>query len=169
MLREPVNEPFRSVLVIGVAGTYETRAKFERDMVAALSSDETTVTAYYTVLGRHPQFSRANIQNAVRARRFDAVILSRQKGQEQEDLAPGRPTGTAFDLFGYDYAELNRDLAIRDAAAVTFVSEMYDATTERKIWSIETLSQGAQVPDGLIVEQVAAISDVIRRDGLVGR
>ena len=44
-------EPFSNVLIISVAGDFPTRAKFEQDVVNALSSDDALVTAFYAVVG----------------------------------------------------------------------------------------------------------------------
>lgn len=168
-LHNPDVSGFSNVLVISVAGEYATRESFERQMVMQLSRMGVTATAYFTVVGRNPQFTRAYIHDAIRARGFDALIFTRQKGQEQLELAPLRPVGTQFDLFGYDYSELNRDVRIQEAQAITFVTEVYDAQVQRKVWSIETLSTEITTLDALISEQAGTISEQLREDGLLDR
>ena len=160
---------FSNILVIGVAGDYSTRESFERQMVMELSRMGVTATAYFTVVGRSPQFTRAYIHDAIRSRGFDALVFTRQKGQEQQELAPLRPVGTAFDLFGYDYSELNRDVRIRESQAITFVTEVYDTMTQLKVWSIETLSTEVTTLDALITEQALTIADQLQEDGLLDR
>ena len=165
----PGIDGFRNVLVISVTGQYASRASFERQLATELSRGSVTATAYYTVIGRNPQLTRDYLEDAIAARGFDAVIFTRLKGQEQEDLAPGRPVGPAFDLFFYDYAELSRDNAIREAAAHTFVTELYSAERRQKVWAIETLSTDKATVEALIEEQVFTIADQIQQDGLLGR
>jgi hypothetical protein len=165
----PGIDGFGNILIIGVAGDYESRAWFERDLAAAITDGQVTGSPYYTVVGRRPQLDRALILDAIRNREFDAVIFTRQKGQEQESLAPGRPVGPAFDLFGYDYTELNRDLGIEESRAHTFITEVYDTATQKKVWAIEALSVRKKTAEELIAEQVITIATQLRTDGLLGR
>ena len=132
-LYNPNVDAFNSVLVISVTGDYATRASVERDLVASISSGGVNASAWYTVVGRRPQVTRSLIQDTIRSRGYDAVLFVRQKGQEQEDLAPLRPVGAALDLFGYDYDELNRDEQIEQSRAITFVAELYDANAQQKV------------------------------------
>lgn len=165
----PDRESFRNVLVISVAGDYESRAALERDIVENVVSGAMSASAYYTVVGRRPQLSRALLEDAIRARSFDAVLLVRLKGQEQPELAPGRPVGRDFDLFGYDYFELNRDVRIRNAGTITFVSELYSSASRAKVWAIESLSFNSPGLDALVREQGFTIARQLRQDGMLAR
>lgn len=165
----PGIDGFRNILIISVAGDYPTRATFERELAAAITRGDVTGNPYYTVVGRRPQLSRALISDAIRNREFDAVIFARQKGQEQEELAPTRPVGPAFDLFGYDYDELNRDVGIPESRAHTFVIELYNTATQKKVWAIDALSVRKQNAEELIAEQVLTVATQLREDELLGR
>lgn len=161
--------PFGNVLVIGVAGDYPTRVRFEQDLVKALSGDEVKVTAYYTVVGRVTQLSRKTLNHVIGVRDFDAIILTRMKGQDRADLVPGRPTGYRFDLFLYDYDELNIPAPIGTESTVSFVVEVYDAKAKKKVWGIESLLFDADSVDSAVSGQVAAIASEILKDGLLRR
>jgi len=160
---------FGNVLVVSVTGTYQSRAQFERELVMAMSSSDVAAAAYYTVLGRNPQVTRSNLHNAIRNREFDAVIFTRLKGQEQKELAPLRPVGANLDLFAYDYDELNRDVGLQQAQAITFITEIYSTATQRKIWAIESLSFDKTTAAELISEQSAMIAAQIKKDKLLAR
>lgn len=164
---DPPDVGFSNILVIGVAGDYMSRGAFERQLSQAISGGDLVASPYYTVIGRNPQLTRNLLDDAITARKFDAVIFTRQKGQEQASLAPGRPIGSAFDLFSYDYAELNRDVRIRDARAITFITEVYSTATRRKIWAIETLSTEFDSVESLLDEQVFTIAEQLEDDGLL--
>ena len=177
-LYNPNVDGFDSVLVISVTGDYATRAAVERDLVASISSGSVSASAWYTVVGRRPQVTQrarqcrpdgALMQDTIRSRGYGAVLFVRQKGQEQEELAPLRPVGAAFDLFGYDYEELNRDEQIEQSRAITFVAELYDASAQRKVWAIEALSVRKNTLQELIDEQVVTIATQLREDGLLDR
>lgn len=165
----PGIDGFGNILLISVAGNFETRATFERDLAAAITGGNVSASPYYSVVGRRPQLSRALIADSIRNREFDAVIFTRRKGQEQEELAPTRPVGPALDLFGYDYNELNLDIGIEEARAHTFVTEVYSTATRKKVWAIEALSVSKRSVEELIAEQVLTVATQLRDDGLLGR
>lgn len=163
----PDQEGFSRFLVISVAGDYATRASFERQLAAEITSDRVTASPYYTIIGRNPQVTRDFIDNAITVRGFDAVLLTRQQGQEQESFAPGRPVGNQLDLFSFDYPEFNRDVQIRQAQAITFSTEVYSTAERRKVWSINTLSVDKSTAEELIAEQVFTIAAQLDEDGLL--
>jgi len=165
----PGIDGFNNYLVIAVTGDYATRALVERDLVNAISSGSVNASAWYTVIGRRPQVSRSLMQDSIRSRGYDAVLFIREKGQEREELAPLRPVGAGFDLFGYDYDELNLDIQIERSRAITFVAELYDAIAEQKVWAIDALSVRKETLQDLIDEQVVTIAQQLREDGLLGR
>ncbi len=160
---------FRRILIIGVAGDYESRALFERTLAELLYNEEVVALAYHTVIGRRPRLTRTALETIITARKFDAVLFTRQQGQEGRDAGSARPTGAAFDLFGYDYEELNRADSIRRAAAITFVTEIYRGETGEKVWSINSLSYENTDATELIRQQAAIIAAQIRADRLVPR
>lgn len=157
--------PFADVLVIGVAGDVPTRVQFEQQLAAAISGEEASATAYYTVVGRNPQLNRTVLDNVIKAREFDAIVLTRLKGQDRADLVANRPTGRLFDLYLYDYAELNFPADIPVGPTVSFIVEIYDTALRKKVWAIESLIFNARSLDAIIAEQVAAIAAEILQDG----
>lgn len=159
--------PFAEVLIIGVAGNFPTRVQFEQRLAAALSGEEASATAFYTVVGRNPQLTRDILENVIAAREFDAVILTRMKGQDRADLVPNRPTGTLFDLYLYDYAELNIPTDIPIGSTVSFVVEIYDTALRKKVWGIESLLFNTSSLDTVISRQAAAIAAEILKDDQV--
>ena len=161
--------PFSTILVVSVAGDIATRTEFEQAIASAISTEETTVTPFYTVVGRTPQLTRNILNNVVRAREFDAIILTRLQGQDRADLVPNRPTGRLFNLYLYDYAELNYPADIEVGSTVSFVVEVYETRTAKKVWAIESLIFDSKTVDSVISEQLATISAEILKDGLVRR
>jgi hypothetical protein len=159
--------PFRNLLVISVAGEFPTRVRFEEQLVKACSGAEVQATAFYTVVGRRAQLTRQVLNDAVRVREFDAIIFTRIKGQDRADLVANRPTGHGFELYLYDYEELNIPAPVKTGSTVSFVIEVYDARAKKKVWSIESLLFDTISVDSVISEQVAAIAAEIAKDGLI--
>ncbi len=161
--------PFENILVVSVAGDVPTRVRFEHEVAAEISGGKTLATAYYTVVGRGPQLTRDILKNVIRARGFDAIVLTRLQGQDRADLVASRPTGRQFNLYLYDYEELNIPASIRTGSTVSFVVEVYDTRTEKKVWGIDSLIFKSKSVESTITEQVAAISAEILQVGLVRR
>lgn len=161
------NAAFSNVVVIGVVGDYATRSGFEDSLGQAIGSEKAMATPWYAVVGRRPELTRDALLTAIRARIFDAVILTREKGQESHGGAPGRPVGRAFQLFEYDYPELNRPAPIEQAQTIEFVTEVWRTSDRRKIWSVETLSFDKTSVQALIDEQSATIAALLLGDGVV--
>jgi len=159
--------PFTNVLIIGVAGEFPTRVRFEQELAAALSGEETAATAYYTIVGRIAPLTRVTLHNVVMVREFDAIVLTRMKGQDRAGLIPNRPTGSGFDLYLYDYEELNIPASIQIGSTVSFVVEVYDTRAKKKVWAIESLIFDSKSVDSVVSGQAAAIAGEIIRDGLV--
>jgi hypothetical protein len=160
--------PFSNVLIINVAGELPTRVRFEQELAAALSGEETAATAYYTVVGRSAPLTRVTLNTVVEAREFDAIVLTRMKGQDRAGLIPNRPTGSGFDLYLYDYDELNFPASISIGSTVSFVVEVYDARAKKKVWAIESLIFDSKSVESVVSDQAAAILAEIVKDGLIG-
>lgn len=157
---------FENVLIVSVAGDYAERAEMEQKLSSKLAGNATLAAPYYSVIGRGPQVTRNLINTAIKNRSFDSVLFVRSVGQDIPNLAPGRPTGQAFQLFLYDYDEFNRPERIAAGASVTLVTEFYSAAGERKIWAIETLSFEHTSASELIERHAEAIASHVRKDGL---
>lgn len=167
---------FENILVIGVASDYTARAQFERTVASGLIAAGTSATAYHTVVGHNPPLTRSDVMNAIRARGFDAVLITRVKGQEvQVKEITGAPVtkqtrrdlGEPFNVFRYDYEELNNPVKIDISESVNLVTELYSAADEKKVWAIETVNTAQHV--GLLIDQESkALVRELRRDGKIG-
>lgn len=167
---------FSNVLVIAVAHDYNARAQFERQLVVAIRASGAAATAYYTVIGHNPPVTRNDIGNAIRARNFDAVLLTRIAGQENRvavlrgssETKTTRRNENAFDLFRYDYEVLNEPDRVEVSSTVVLITELYAAADEKKVWAIESTSSDQSDVSGLIDSSVDAIAGQLRRDRMIG-
>ncbi len=167
---------FSNVLVVAVADDYNARAQFERQVVSGIRATGATATAYYTVIGRNPPVTRNDISNAIRARNFDAVLLTRVKGQESSvsvkrgssETKTTRRNENAFDLFRYDYEVLNEPDRVEVNTTIVLITELYAAADEKKVWAIESTSYNKSDVSQLIDGEVDAIVSRLRRDRMIG-
>ena len=167
---------FSNVLVIAVADNYDARAQFERSVVAGIKNSGADATAYYTVIGRNPPVTVNDVTNAVRARKFDAVLFTRVKGSTQsvkvkEGPASAKSTvigGNVFDLFRYDYEEYQEPENVTISTEVVLLTELYAAAEQKNIWTIELSSFDKESVELIVDSAAAAIVKKLNQDRLLG-
>ena len=167
---------FHNFLVVAVAPDYNNRAQFERQMVSAIKAAGASATAYYTLVGNKPPASAEELDSAISAGNFDAVLLTRVVGQSSEvDKRTGAPdtevirkSGNFFDLFRYDYEEVNDPDQIKIETQVVIATELYVAAETRKIWAIQSSTKTSEGAGMLIDAEVANIIRRLKKDKLIG-
>ena len=168
---------FNNVLVIGVAGNYENRARWERLMAARISARGSAATAYYSVVGRGQEITRDTVIDAVRANDFDAVVLTRIKSQVS-DLVVQRGASTASasrmnerpaDFFRYEYEVLNNPDTINVESTVVLSTEFFAANDQKRIWAIDSTVSGKENVTYLIEDAVDMVVEELSKDRLIGR
>ncbi len=168
---------FNKVLVIGVAGNYESRARWERLMAARISARGTAATAYYSIVGRGNEITRDSVIDTVRANDFDAVVLTRVKSQESDvTVRRGASTASAtrmneqpVDFFRYEYEVLNNPDTINVESTVVLSTEFFAANDQKRIWAIDSTISDTENVTYLIEEAVDMIIEELNKDRLIGR
>lgn len=168
---------FNKVLVIGVAGSYESRARWERLMSARISARGTAATAYYSIVGRGQEITRDSVIDTVRANDFDAVVLTRVKSQESDvTVKRGASTASASrmnerpaDFFRYEYEVLNNPDTLNVESTVVLSTEFFSANDQKRIWAIDSTISGKENVAYLIEDAVDMIIGELSKDSLIGR
>jgi hypothetical protein len=156
---------YHNFLVVGVAADYNNGAQFEGQLVSAIK-----------VAGNNPPVNRAQLESAIDVGGYDAVLLTRVADQHSKvDVKTGAPdtkvvreSGNVFDLFRYDYEELNDPETIEIDTDITIITELYETAGKNKIWAIESSSQSTDGAGILIDREVAAIMQQLKKDKLIG-
>ena len=154
---------FHNILIIGAASDYDARALFERRLASAIGDSGSSATPYFAVAGRNPMITRNVITNAIRSRGFDALLLTRVKGQEGTTSTPNG----IFNPFRLDYAALNDAMAVDVTGSVNLVTELWSAANQRRVWAIETVRTASSI-ERLIEIESAAIVRELRKDKKIG-
>lgn len=168
---------FSNILVIGVAGSYENRARWERIMASRISAKGTAASAYYSVAGREQKITRDAVIDTVRANNFDAVVVTRVQSRESDvTVKRGASTATASrmnerpaDFFRYDYEVLNNPDTINVESTVVLSTELFAANDEKRIWAIESSISDKENVAYLIEDAVDMIVGELSKDRLIGR
>ena len=145
------NSSFSNFLVIGVAGDYNSRALFERDMVAKLRNKGVSATAYHFIVKGNEPLVRDQVIDVVKTNGFDAVLVTRVKGREVDSKTTRGPAvlkvthkeSGNLTFIRYDYEELNDLRKIDLTATVVLTTEVHSAASEEKVWAIEFSSSGS--------------------------
>lgn len=166
---------FKNFLVIGVAGSYNSRAEFERKVASALRVQGASASPYHTVVPGNDSLNRQAVLDAVNANAFDAVLVTRIVSQAADVSVEDTTTsttastigGNAVNLFRYDYEELSEPGRLNLELTVILASELFSAAEEKMIWAIETSYSNAPNVGALIDVTAEKIVGELGGDGLV--
>ena len=173
----PGAQKFGNLLVIGVAGTWDTRAQFERVVVSGLRAEGVEAQSFNLVVGGKETPTRENVRAAIETHGFDAVVVTRVLGTESEVELRGAVTGAKvtrkndgfMSLFRYDYEELDEPLDPSVNVNVEFVTELYSSASEALVWSSEMKAPKSDNVAVLIDESAKLVVRKLRRSGKLAR
>ena len=168
---------YSNLLVVGVAGSYNSRAQFERQVVSALQSRGLQAAAFHAVAGGDMPVNRDTVSQALAGKDFDGVILTRvldsSLESELKDPVTGtkvsRKEGNVFNLFRYDYEDLEDAPALTTKSAVNFRTDLYSTADGKLAWSIESKSKTFDNVGELIDSVAKTIVSRLDRDGLLAQ
>ena len=166
-----------NILVIGVANDYEGRTRFERKLARDLSAAGTSGTALYSVAGGNKPIVREAIEDLVKEKGYDAVLISRVVDRDTSAAVKEGSTATTavrrdgrpIDLFRYDYEELNEPAVININLGVTIDTELFAADSSERVWALASTISNKDSVDELINEASEKIVRQLKRDKLIGR
>ena len=127
-------------------------------------------------MGEEQAIDRESVVAAVRASGATAVLVTRVVDIETKtEVEQGQPQAEArrrsdvplADFFRYDYAESPDAMTVTTVRNVILQTDVYDATSEKKVWSVESTSFDKQTAYGVIDGVAHAISAELERDGLI--
>jgi hypothetical protein len=172
---EYVDAVYNNILVIAVAANYNSRSRFERVMASALSSPTTNATAYYEIAKGDQELTREKILAAVSEHGYDGVVVTQIGSQQNqisvkagaEETKVVRRNDRAVDFFRYDYEVLNKPHQINMETEVVLVTDFFETSDARRIWSAESTVSDKENITYLIEDTAKMIATKISQDGLV--
>ena len=166
---------FSNFLVIGIAGDYNSRAQFERELTGDLRRAGAAASTYYSIIGSNKPITPDAVRTAVQSGDFDAILVTRVldkqvdlKVQKDRTETDATPIGGRFvNLFRFNYTDYSKPGAIDLKTSVTFAIELYDVATEEIVWSMESSSRG-ETNLGLLIDRTAeSIAKRLQRERLI--
>jgi hypothetical protein len=168
--------PYSLILVVGAHAQTGTRRTFEESVVRSLTALGTDARSSLAVMDEAQAIDRESVVAAVRETGADAVLVTRvvdieaqteiTQGQTQAERQRKSDVPLA-DFFRYDYAESPDAMTVTTVRTVILQTDVYDAASERKVWSVESSSFDKQTAYGVIDGVARAISAELARDGLI--
>ena len=173
----PDKEKFDNLVVIGVAGSWDSRAQFERDVVSGLRAEGVEAKPYSLVVGGGKAPTRDDVLATIDEHGFDAVVVTRvldvKADTEVRDAATGtkvsRKESGFMKLFRYDYEEIGDPVDLTVNTQVEFVTDLYSAASEEIVWSSETKAPKSDNVATLIDASAKLLVRKLRRSGKLAR
>ena len=166
-------EKFANLLVIGVAGSLDSRAQFERVVVSGLRAEGIAAQRYSLVGDGGKLPVREDVLAAIDEHGFDAVVVTRvldtSSAVEMRDAVTGtkvsRKDSGFMKLFRYDYEELGDPVELTVNTKVSFVTELYSAASQELVWSAETQAPKSDNVAALVDDSAKLVVRQLRRSG----
>ena len=170
-------EKFDNLLVIGVAGSWDSRAQFERAVVSGLRAEGLKARSWNALVTSGKVPSRDEVLALVKEHDFDAVVVTRVLDTERDIEMRSGVTGAKIrrkesgfmKLFRYDYEEFREPVELTVNTEVDLVTELYSLTTEEMVWSTETRPPKSDNVAALVDGSAKAIVGKLRRSGKLDR
>ncbi|NIL93498.1 MAG: hypothetical protein GTO71_03420 [Woeseiaceae bacterium] len=156
-------EQFSNVLVIGIAGNYESRAQFERVVVSQLRRAGVSAATYHSVIGGNKPVVKEDVIGAIDEHGFDAVLAIRRLDGDVEMKVKRSRTeidatpigGRIVNLFRSDYTDYTTPESVNLAASAILAVEVYSAATEEIVFAFDYETK-SETNLGLLIDQTAA-------------
>jgi hypothetical protein len=172
--KELPNAPYKRVLIVATAARASSAREFEEVLAKELTNDHTYAFGY------HRAASRADVQeDVVRSiadeQNADAVLMvtsrlvnaEREVAEERTDVQAAVKGGSLVDFFRYDYEEYTSPLSTGFRVNVQVQSDMFDAASEERIYSVESRTDFAETSSEIILGEATELARRMRKDKLV--
>ena len=167
--------PYERLLVIGIASDLDRRRSIEDLIYEQLRVDDVDAIRGYSVLGRSPHLDQEAIDAAAESSAADGILISHivatsTTAQIQEgrvDLKSKCRGGNAIEIFLYDHDMLREPDSVSVASEVAIVTNLYDASSGSRVWTIQTTCLDKASLDDVLHRSTGAIVRELRLSGLV--
>lgn len=169
--------PYERLLVVGIAGDAGQRQHIEELLTGRLNAGDVEAIASYTRLGTSPVILQEAIDQAARDSAADGILIAHRVSasvtpeyrEERVDVRSECRGGSPVDLFLYEYKELREPATVTFAHELTMVTNLYDAGTGNRIWTIQSTCFEKTDFEAVLQREAEAIVRQLRRDGLISR
>jgi hypothetical protein len=167
--------PYERLLVIGIAGDPGQRRLIEDLLSASFAANNVASAAGHTQFGSSPVVLQDEIDEAAAASHSDAILIAHLVSvSAKPEVVKGRTEiksecrgGNPIDYFLYDHEEIREPDSVAIAREVIMVTNLYDAGTGARIWTIQSTCFEKSDFDAILAQEAQAIVRQLRRDRLI--
>ncbi len=160
--------PVSKILVIGVTDNERVRRVFERKFVKALRAAGAEAHSSYAVLHISGELKKEDVLAAVRKTGADAVLITSLVNVDQTEVFYRPPPVGYYDAYGLLYGISSREQAMAGFDInVVMNTSLYDAHSEKLIWSTLAETRKAKSKKELLEQLIAAVVKKLRRENLL--
>lgn len=167
---------FNRILVVGIASEAGDRRQMEELVSAQLAERIESAIPSYKRLGVSSVVTQDALDTAAEAAEADAILITHIVSvSTSADVREGRVDiksecrgGNPADYFLYDHEELREPDSVSFAHEVVVVSNLYDADTGTRLWTIQSTCVDRAELESVMADEARAIVRQLRRDGLIG-
>ena len=172
--KELPNAPYKRVLIVATAARASSAREFEEVLAKELTNNNTYAFGY------HRAASRADVkEDVVRSiaeqQSADAILVvtarlinaERETTPERTDVQAKVKGGSLVDYFRYDYKEYTSPPSADYRVNVQVHSDMFDAATDARIYTVESRTEFAQTTSEIILGEAKELAQRLRKDKLL--
>ena len=162
---------YAKILVVGAHADVERRRRFENDVVRSFAAQGVGAVSILTTRGGDQTINRDVLVMAARDTASDAVLITRlvdaqSRGENGTTISTERSNDEALaDYFRGDYADYRDPMAIDTVTAVRVASDLYDVTSEKRVWSGQSAAFPKNTADTAISPAADAVTRTLRAGG----
>lgn len=164
--------PFRSLLVMGLSPSEGARHQFEERFVERLRAHGVDAIPSVEVLPEHGRLERAQVEQWVRERGIDGVVVTHVVDVEQHTEVV--PPSVHPSLYGYYGSRWGTAVGVtvgsgyrRERTVLRIETNLYDAPTGRLVWSAASRTFDPGSREEVIDELTGLVTERLAEEGLL--
>jgi len=166
---------YKRLLVVAISSDYRLQQQFENEIVQRLRQAQVVAVPSYTDLDASSGLLQDDIDRVGNAAGADGILVTHIASVDTSiDMQEGRADiestcrgGDPLDYFLYDHKVVREPNSVKVAHTVVVITNMYDAGSRDRIWTIQsTCFEKASMSD-VLVEEANAIVRQLRIDQLI--
>lgn len=169
-----LDKKYERLLVVSVVGDTGTRRRLEELITTNLESADISAIAGYTETGLKTSMLQDEIDAAARNANADAILIThiasvdtRVDVEPPESILAECRGDDSMDFSLYGQAELKEAPSIKVAHTVVAVTNLYDAASGERLWTIQSTCFEKASMDEVLQEEARAIVRQLQIDKLV--
>jgi hypothetical protein len=172
---EARGQTFSRILVVGIASDAGERRQMEELVSEQLARHIESVPSYER-LGLASVITQDALDMAAESAEADAILITHvvsvsttaEVNKGRVDIKSECRGGNPADYFLYDHEELREPDSVSFAHEVVVVSNLYDADTGARLWTIQSTCVDKAELESVMADEARAIVRQLRQDGLIG-